>query len=139
MCRPSKTGSSRSEVAGTGPSLMIFSRSTVFANFTFSPPIIITEVLSLAILFGCVIAMNLAAEQARRSASRKFMEAIIRAKKLDDERRRAGQLESLRNCIEAFNEGAFRPFLQQPVVGAVLLPLGSFIWATILGRGVPGF
>jgi hypothetical protein len=115
-------------------SLMIFSRSAVFANFTFSPPILITEVLSLAIVFGCAIAMNRAAEQARRSASRKFAEAIIRAKKLDDEGRRAGQLESLRNCIEALNEGAFRPFLQQPVVGAVLLPLG----ATILGKGIPG-
>jgi hypothetical protein len=32
-------------------------------------------------------------------------------------------------------EGSFLPFLQQQVVGAVLLPLGSLGWTTVLEGG----
>ena len=37
----------------------------------------------------------------------------------------AGQLELLSRRIEELREGAFSPFSQQPVVRAMLLPLGS--------------
>jgi hypothetical protein len=64
---------------------------------------------------------------------------FIRAKGSGNSEHRGGQFENLRNRIEAMNEGAFSPFLQQPYVGAALLPLGSFSLATVLGRGILGF
>jgi hypothetical protein len=29
-------------------------------------------------------------------------------------------------------EGSFRPFLKQPVIGAILLPISSIGWTTVL-------
>jgi hypothetical protein len=48
--------------------LMIVSRSTVFANFDLNWPIIITQVICLAILFICALALRQAAERARAEA-----------------------------------------------------------------------
>jgi hypothetical protein len=40
--------------------------------------------------------------------------------------------------VNAMREGAFRPFLQQPIFGAILLPLSSVGWATLLEKGLLG-
>lgn len=119
--------------------LMIFSRSALFANFSWSAPILICEALSLFIVLGCAVALNLSAERARRLARRKFTDAIVTAKGLDDRGSRAGILECMRGRIEELNEGAFTPFLHQPFVGAALLPLGTFGWAVLFDRGIPSF
>lgn len=118
--------------------LMIVSHSTLFANFSLSLPILIVQGLSLSIVFGCAIALSFSAERARRLATRKFADAIVQAKGLADGGHRAGHLESLLGRIQGLNEGAFRPFLQQPFVGAALLPLGSLGWATLFEKGLLG-
>jgi hypothetical protein len=46
----------------------------------------------------------------------------------------ANQLETLLNRV-----GAFRPFTQQPLVRAVLLPFGSVGWTALIENGMlPG-
>ena len=50
------------------------------------------------------------------------------------------QLELLLRRIEELREGAFSPFSQQPVVRAMLLPLGSLGGTALLGYLLgPGF
>jgi hypothetical protein len=51
---------------------------------------------------------------------------------LDDEGRRASQLEMLLRRIEQLQDGAFSPFLRQPVVRAILLPFGGYAGITLL-------
>ncbi|MGO9237354.1 MAG: hypothetical protein ACLP4V_25950 [Methylocella sp.] len=41
--------------------------------------------------------------------------------------------------IDELKEGAFSPFTQQPLVRAVLLPIGSFGWTALVENGtLPG-
>jgi hypothetical protein len=117
--------------------LMIVSRSAVFGDFPLSKPIIVTWGVCLAIVTGCAIALNHMAEDARAQAQRHLMDEIIKAKG-SPESGHSGQWESLLDRVNAMREGAFRPFLQQPIFGAILLPLSSVGWATLLEKGLLG-
>lgn len=67
------------------------------------------------------------------------MAGIVLAKGLEDGGRAAGQLETLLSGVDGLHEGAFSPFSEQPVVRALLLPLGSFGWMNLLENGqLPG-
>jgi hypothetical protein len=116
--------------------LMMVSRSAVFGDFPLSPPILITQGVSVAIVIGCAIALNRVAEDSRNVAKRHLMDEIIKAK--GSEKSHPGQWESLLDDVKTLQEGAFRPFWQQPIVGAVLLPLSSVGWTTLLEKGILG-
>ncbi|WGJ16274.1 hypothetical protein QEV83_08555 [Methylocapsa sp. D3K7] len=124
--------------------LVIVTRSTVFANYTPNPKILVFQGTCLAIVFGCAIALCWAAQSMRKAATQRLMDGIIcakgpRAKDSDDGADSAGQLETLLVRIEGLREGAFSPFSQQPLVRALLLPVGSFGWTTLLENGMlPG-
>lgn len=117
--------------------LMIVSRSAVFGDFPLSKPIIIFWGVCLAIVVGCAIALNHAAEDARTLAQKRLMDEIIKSKG-SPASGRSGQWESLLDRVNALRDGAFRPFLQQPLFGAILLPLTSVGWATALEKGLFG-
>jgi hypothetical protein len=124
--------------------LLLVSRSTVFANYTPNLKILVFQGTCLTIVFGCAIALCLAAQAIRSAAQQKLTNGIICAKgpcakDFDDGGRRAGQLETLLVRVEGLREGAFSPVSQQPLVRALLLPLGSFGWTTLLENGLlPG-
>lgn len=124
--------------------LVIMTRSTVFANYTPNPKILVFQGTCLAIVFGCAIALCWAAQSMRKAATQSLMDGIIcakgpRAKDSDDGADSAGQLETLLVRIEGLREGAFSPLSQQPLVRALLLPAGSFGWTTLLEHGMlPG-
>jgi len=117
--------------------LMIVSRSAVFGDFPLSKPILITQGLSLAIVAGCAIALNRMAEEARSLTQRHLMEEIVKSK-ASPKSPLSGQWASLLDRVNALREGAFRPFLQQPLFGAVLLPLSGVGWSTLLEKGILG-
>lgn len=57
----------------------------------------------------------------------------------DDNPRYAEPLETLLSRVEQLRDGAFGPLTQQPLVRAVLLPLGSFGWTALIENGMlPG-
>jgi hypothetical protein len=124
--------------------LLLVSRSTVFANYTPNLKILVFQGTSLTIVFGCAIALCLAAQSIRSAAREKLADGVICAKgpcvkESDDGGRRAGQLETLLVRVEGLREGAFSPVSQQPLVRALLLPLGSFGWTKLLENGMlPG-
>ncbi|MGH6835038.1 MAG: hypothetical protein ACREC9_05700 [Methylocella sp.] len=124
--------------------LLIVSRSTVFANYPPSVPMFVVQGFSLTIVFGCALALCLTAQAARSTAKQRLTDRIICAKgpcgkDLDDGGRRAGQLETLLVRVDDLRDGAFSPLTQQPFARALLLPLGSFGWTTLLQNGMlPG-
>jgi hypothetical protein len=112
--------------------LLIVSRSNVFANYSLSPAILISQLISLLVAFCCAILLRQTAEAARETAKWKLMAGIVKAKGLDDDGRTAGQLETLLSRVDGLHEGAFSPFSQQPVVRALLLPLGGIGWTSLV-------
>ena len=111
--------------------LVILTRSTVFANYTPNLKILVFQGTCLTIVFGCAVALCLAAQSMRSAAKQKLMDGIIsakgpRPKDLGEGGSTAGQLETLLIRIDDLREGAFSPLSQQPLVRALLLPAGQF-------------
>ncbi len=106
--------------------LLVVSRSRLFANYGVSFPDLITTGIALLIVIGCAVALRLSAEALRASALRRLNDRIMAARQSQDGERLAGQLELLSRRVEELRDGAFTPFSQQPLVRAMLLPLGSF-------------
>jgi hypothetical protein len=119
--------------------LLIVSRSTVFANYAPSLTIFIAQGIGLSVVFGCAIVLWWAARAARNTAKQNLTDGIIRAKDSEGNVYIAEQLETLLSRVDRLNYGAFGPFTQQPLIKAVLLPLGSFGWAALVENGMlPG-
>jgi hypothetical protein len=124
--------------------LLLVTRSTVFANFTPNLKIFAFQGTCLTIVFGCALALCWAAQSMRSAAKLKLSDGIICAKgpcgkELDGGGRHAGQLETLLVRVDDLRDGAFSPLSQQPFARALLLPLGSFGWTTLLQNGMlPG-
>jgi hypothetical protein len=106
--------------------LLVVSRSQVFDSFTVIPTLVITQVISVAVIVGSVLALRAAAEQARAIAAENLTARIIAARGTSGTKSRADQLEMLLARVENLREGAFAPLSSQPVVKAVLLPLLSY-------------
>ncbi len=83
--------------------------------------------LGLLVVTGSAIALRQAAEIASRAkAHRRLNDQIMLARQSAAGEHRAVQLELLSHRIDELNEGALTPFSQQPLLRAMLLPLGSF-------------
>ncbi len=106
--------------------LVIISRSGLFANYAPSLPEMLVMALGLLVVTGSAIALRQAAEASRGKAHRRLNDQIMRAKQSQAGDYRATQLELLSHRVEELNEGALTPFTQQPLLRAMLLPLGSF-------------
>jgi len=119
--------------------LMIASRSTAFAEFALSWPIIITQVVGCVIIFGCAMLLCFSAEKARETTKHKLMKGMVAAKAADPSGRKAAQLETLLKLVDELREGSFVPLSQQPPIRALLLPLGGLGWTALLdSRIFPG-
>jgi hypothetical protein len=106
--------------------LLVVSRSRLFANYGPSIPDLIAMGGGVLVVTVCAVALRWSAEASRAKARRRLNDQIVAARKLKDGGRLAGQLERLLLRVEELRDGAFSPFSQQPVVRAMLLPLGSF-------------
>jgi hypothetical protein len=119
--------------------LMIVSRSTVFAEFAISWPIIITQIIGCAIVFGCAMALCFSAEKARETTRHKLMKGIVAARAADPSGRKPAQLETLLKLVDGLRQGSFVPLSQQPPIRALLLPIGGLGWTALLDyRLLPG-
>jgi len=120
--------------------LIVVSHSPVLANYGRSIPDMITMAVAVLIVTACGVALRLSAETTRAEARRRLTERLIIAKGQNSGAQPASQLELLLRRIEELREGAFSPFSQQPVVRAMLLPLGSFGGTALVGYLLgPGF
>jgi hypothetical protein len=106
--------------------LVIVSRSRLFANYAPSVPEMLIMALALLIVVASAIALRQAAEASRARAHRRLNDQIMVARQSEVGERRASQLELLSRRVDELHEGALTPFSQQPLLRAMLLPLGSF-------------
>ena len=121
-------------------SLLVISRSTMFANFAPHLGILVTQGISLAFVFASTVMLWLAATTVRDTTRQNLMNRIVSAKaRAGEDKGYAEQLEVLLLRVDQLKEGVFSPIAQQPLVRAVLLPLGSFGWASLIEKGIfPG-
>ncbi|HUB65140.1 MAG TPA: hypothetical protein VL996_12000 [Methylocella sp.] len=119
--------------------LLIVSRTTVFANYAPSLTILIAQGISLTVVFGCAVGLWWVARATRNTAKQNLTDAIIRAKDSEGNAFFAEQLEALLNRVDRLNYGAFSPFMQQPLVRALLFPLSSAGGIALIQNGIfPG-
>jgi hypothetical protein len=106
--------------------LLIVSRWPMFDDW--DTPIGLALVFGLAFVAACVNAFLLQQTAARaREACLSQLEAVyaeVRSQRPDD-RLTQQQVESMMTRVRNLREGAFRPFLEQPLTRAALLPFGS--------------
>jgi hypothetical protein len=119
--------------------LIVVSHSPMLANYGRSIPDVITLAVAVLIVTACGVALRLSAEATRAEARRRLTERLFIARGQNSRAQNASQLELLLRRIEELREGAFSPFSQQPLVRAMLLPLGSFGGTALLGYLLPGF
>jgi hypothetical protein len=105
--------------------LMVVSRSALFDRWGTPWPLVLVSGVSG--LYGVVSALSLRriAEEARQTALRQLRELWIQTKAQPSLAALSAQIEQIIRETESLREGAFAPFAEQPVVRAVLLPLGS--------------
>jgi hypothetical protein len=111
--------------------LFVFARYRGFDHFELNPALVIVLASTGLIALICAVMVRRAAERARSIAGARIVNRLIAAKapgNSDTE----NQLEFVLQRVEALRDGAFAPYSQQPVVKAVLLPLGGIGGAALL-------
>lgn len=106
-------------------SLMMLARSSFFDDWYTAPSIAVLATLNFAIVLSCAFALRRSVEASRRQALGRLRDEVLRAKGTGNSVL-VTQLEALRERVEQLREGAFAPYLQQPVLKAVLLPFLTF-------------
>jgi hypothetical protein len=106
--------------------LMVVARSRLFDNWEIGGSVL--AILLMYLLWSIALAamMNFSAEQARRKAV-SGMEADLRWMKGAGKAYEglAGTFEDLLQDVRTLRRGAFAPFFEQPLVQAILVPLGG--------------
>ena len=112
--------------------LIVVSRSRLFANFGPSIPDLVTVGIGVLVVVACAVALRLSAEDSRKKARQRLNDQIAAARNRHDDGLLAAQLEMVLRRIEEMRDGALSPPSQQPLVRAMLLPLGSIGGTTFL-------
>ncbi|MHC4166847.1 MAG: hypothetical protein ACYSWQ_07815 [Planctomycetota bacterium] len=110
-------------------SIMVLARIQYFDNWDFPLSLVITLLVYFFHALGCAIALQIAARKARRTALGELQETLSESKLKNQ--RRAMQTEYLIEEIKSVRQGAFRPFLENPVVH-ILIPSGGLSMLTLL-------
>jgi len=106
--------------------LQIVVRSRLFDNWVIDGSIV--AVLGSYLLWGVAIAalLNFGAEMARRKALESMETDLLWLKGAGDKYEKlAKQFPALIDQVRNLREGAFAPFFEQPLVQAILVPLGG--------------
>ena len=107
--------------------LLLVARSTLFDNWHLPPGL--AAVFALSFLFAVTNAVQLrrSAEYARAIAEQRLSEARLAAITAGEGGKTLReQAEALLSEVRAIQTGAFRPFTQQPLAQAILIPLGGY-------------
>jgi hypothetical protein len=108
-------------------SLVIVARSSIFDNWSMPISLIIILGTSVAIVTMSAIMLRTAAEYARRKAIWRLTNEQVRLNSGGDvQQRTSKQLDLLIQQIRRYDTGSFASYLDQPLLRAIMLPLGSF-------------
>lgn len=107
-------------------SLLFVARLSFFDNW--QTPVSLLVVISLGAVFAwsCAFLLRRAAEHARQAALSRLVTiqtAAYASSKPDEEYLRC--IDAIINNVKGLREGAFLPFMQNPVIQALLVPFGG--------------
>ncbi len=107
--------------------LLFVARLQIFDNWSPNNVVMIVLVVFLLWMVGVATALNVGAEIARRRALEFMRQDLLwlKGSSNPDDLALAEQFQSLIKQVEELRRGAFAPFFEQPLVRAVLVPLGG--------------
>jgi hypothetical protein len=114
--------------------LLIASRSNLLDAYSTGAQVLVTYGISVGIVVACVLLLRWSAEAARDTATTNLTDALINARGQQTELAagKAGQIELLLKRAETVRQGAFSPISHQPMIRALLLPLGTYGGSALL-------
>ena len=105
--------------------LVVCARSTIFDNWNWTTSLLVMLGVTAALIGLSAYGLRLAAEQARDIALRRLNSELLRAIARQDDIAKA-LLETVIGAVRNVAEGAYRPFTEQPIVRALLIPFGGY-------------
>ena len=105
--------------------LMILARNPWFDDWRWPPSLVIIFGVNSAFALCCGLVLRHTAEKARRKAIDNLEARLLVVRRTDGDERRAKPIGQLVEEIKAMREGAFSPYTENPVLGAILIPLGG--------------
>ncbi|MCM2678735.1 hypothetical protein [Echinimonas agarilytica] len=110
--------------------LMLLSTSNYFDNWVFPTPLGIMLTINVGICTINAFQLRSAAEKTRLNILRSLRQAEIASAAANDASAiHSEQLQKVTQMIQARNDGAFRPLLQQPIVKAFIFLIGGIGFA----------
>jgi hypothetical protein len=111
--------------------LFIFARHRAIDNFDINPALVVIFVISGLTAVACAVMVRRSAEHARHVAASRISRRLIAAKG-DGAATASAQLQEVLDRVEKLRDGAFAPYAQQPMLKALLLPLGGIGGAALV-------
>jgi hypothetical protein len=106
-------------------SILIIARNPLFDNWETPPVLLVVFGISALYAVACALVLRRIAERARSTAIGHLSDLLIQTKGRSDLSALSTQIELISRDISSLREGAFARFTDQPVVRAMMLPLGS--------------
>jgi hypothetical protein len=104
--------------------ILIVAQNGLFDNWHLNLPLLLVGLLSAGTALGCALLLQGAAWNARKTALETLRGMVLQRGNRQHDELREG-VERIRQDVEGMRSGAFAGFFQNPVVGALLLPLGG--------------
>lgn len=106
--------------------LLFVARSPIFDNWSSESMVIVVLTAYLLWTIGMATMLNISAEIARRTALEAMAADLLWLKGAGDDYKQLTEVfPSLITQVQELKKGAFAPFFEQPLVRAVLVPLGG--------------
>lgn len=110
--------------------VMVVSRSRIFDNWDWPKSLILIFAMNMIFALYCAIRMRGSAEKARRQAIQTLQENLALIEGQDDVRSK--KIRVMIDDITSIKQGAFSPFSENPVIGAILIPSGGITLLALL-------
>ncbi|UCD50607.1 MAG: hypothetical protein JSW27_24160, partial [Phycisphaerales bacterium] len=117
----------------------IAARMRYFDNWGYPLLVLITYSVPFIYLIGLEAALQLCARRARAVALREMRRELHKARYGEPkEDEKGNRIQSMMDEVTELREGAFRPFSENPIVAALLIPSGGAGLLAVLAYFLPG-
>ncbi|MHC4623930.1 MAG: hypothetical protein ACYS4W_08510 [Planctomycetota bacterium] len=110
--------------------IMLLSRSRFFDNWNWPIGLVLTLAIYTAFALYCAVKMRRSAEKARNQAMSRLQTNLVGIEGWD--KARAKKIKAMIEEIRSIKQGAFSPFSENPVIGAILIPSGGVTLLALL-------
>ncbi len=104
--------------------VLIVAQNRLFENWHWNIPLSLIAVLSACTALVCALLLQRSAKRAKEK-SLEILDRVLLRRTGDLRNEHWAKIEQIKTDVAAVNSSAFAGFFQNPIVGAVLLPLGG--------------